>query len=286
MKGILVATDFSERSASAVARAATLAKSLGAPLTLAHIVDEDLPDRLASAMQAEGKALLETLGADLDRAHGLSPQLATPIGEPYAEILGVADRADAGLIVLGSHRRNLIRNTFVGTTAERCIRASRLPVLVARSADAAPYRHPLMALDLNEHDLYPLRSADALGLVDAQNLTIVFAFDLPTDYSLLRRAGATEGELQRYLTEREDAVRPQAERLLQTADAGYGQLLLKPAAVNAYDPILEAATESSADLIVVGTKRKQAFDRFRIGSVSEAILRRADMDVLVIPPTE
>ncbi|MHA7873351.1 MAG: universal stress protein, partial [Hyphococcus sp.] len=105
------------------------------------------------------------------------------------------------------------------------------------------------------------------------------------NYHVLRRAGATDVELQKYIKEEEDAVRPRARNIIKSAGPQPADIVLKPALFNPYDPVLEAAAEKSADLIVVGTNRKQAFERFRLGSVSEAILRRADVDVLVVPPS-
>ncbi len=131
MKNILVATDFSKRSDAALARGAALARALDAQLTVAHIVDDDQSERLASAAEAEAGALFDILSASLQRDHDLDVSIVVTRGDPHAEILSVAKRAKAELIVVGAHRRNLVRNTFVGTTAERSIRASKIPVLVA-----------------------------------------------------------------------------------------------------------------------------------------------------------
>ncbi|MHA7873755.1 MAG: universal stress protein, partial [Hyphococcus sp.] len=178
MKSILVATDFSKRSNAAVARGAALAKALGAQLAVAHIVDDDQSERLAAAAETEAGALFEALSARLERDHGVAPSIIVTRGEPHAEILNAAEQAGADLIVVGAHRRNLVRNTFVGTTAERSIRASGVPVLVARAPDGPAYQHPLIALDLNEGDLFPLEVSAALGIFDAARARVVFAYDL------------------------------------------------------------------------------------------------------------
>lgn len=286
MKSILVATDFSSRSVPAVARGAALARASGAKLTVTHIVDDDQLESLASAAEAEAHTLFEKLSKSLKSKYGVDVSPIVVRGDPHAEILNAAVSAEADLVIVGSHRRNLIRNAFVGTTAERSIRASNVPVLIARSPDGEPYRHPLIALDLNERGLYPLSAAKALDIIDAAQASIIFAYNLYGNYHLLRQAGATDAELQKYISEEEATVRPRAQSILENAEVKPADVILKPALFNAYEPVLETAKEKSADLIVVGTKRKQAFERFRIGSVSEAILRRADVDVLVIPPEE
>ena len=50
------------------------------------------------------------------------------------------------------------------------------------------------------------------------------------------------------------------------------------------EEILTAAKEGSADLVVVGTHGRGGLGRFFLGSVAEAVLRRADCDVLAVPP--
>ncbi len=285
MKNIFVATDFSKRSDAAVLRGAALAKALGATLTIAHIVDDDQSERLAAAAETEAGALFEALSASLQRDHGLAPVIVVTRGEPHAEILKAAENAGAELIIAGSHRRNLVRNTFAGTTAERSIRSSTIPILVARSPDGAPYERPLIALDLNERDLHPLERSCAMGIFDPKSVSVVFAYAM-YGYHLLRQAGVTDLELQKYMKEEEQTVRPQVRSILKNTAMKPAEVILKPALFNVYDPLLETIKERQSDLIIVGTKRKQAFDRFRLGSVSDAILRRAEIDVLVIPPSD
>ncbi|PQA89751.1 universal stress protein [Hyphococcus luteus] len=286
MKSILVAIDFSTRSVPAIARGAALARTAGAKLTVVHIVDGDQSESMASAAEAEAQKLFEKLSENLKSKYDVDPSTLVVRGEPHAEILNAANRADTDLIVVGAHRRDLIRNAFIGTTAERSIRASNIPVLIARSPDGTPYQHPLIALDLKERDLHPLHVSKSMKIFNGTQANIVFAYDLYGNYHLLRHAGATDAELQKYIAEEEGVVRPQAQYILENAGMNPASMILKPALLNAHDPVLEAASERAADLIVVGTKRKQAFQRFRTGSVSKAIMRRAGTDVLVVPPED
>lgn len=49
------------------------------------------------------------------------------------------------------------------------------------------------------------------------------------------------------------------------------------------EEILTAASEETADLIVVGTHGRSGVARFFIVSVAEEVLRKADRDVLAVP---
>jgi nucleotide-binding universal stress UspA family protein len=48
--------------------------------------------------------------------------------------------------------------------------------------------------------------------------------------------------------------------------------------------ILADAEDAGADLIVMGTHGRTGLDRFLLGSVSERVVRTADVPVLVVPP--
>lgn len=283
MKSILVTTDFSRRSDPAISRGAALAKMHNAELTLAHIVDDDQSERLADAAQREAAGLLDALTASLHNEHGISAKIVVTRGEPHTEILQVANEVKADIIVIGSHRRNILRNTFIGTTAERSIRSSNLPVLIARGQTNDGYKRPAIALDLAEGDLTPLTTAVNLGLFEIQSAKIIFAYDAGS-YHLLRQSGATDRELKKYFDEEESKLLPGVARLLDGAEVELSQATLKPALFNDSDTILETALAENADIIIVGARRKTTFNKIKLGSVSEAILRRAEMDVLVTPP--
>jgi len=51
---------------------------------------------------------------------------------------------------------------------------------------------------------------------------------------------------------------------------------------NAYERILDYADESDADLIVMGTHGRTGVDRYLLGSVTEKVVRTADVPVLTV----
>lgn len=75
MKNILIATDLSERSNRALRRAAMLAAQFGAHLTVLHVTDADLPERVATAVGTEAE---QAIREQLDR----SPSGLAPTGSP------------------------------------------------------------------------------------------------------------------------------------------------------------------------------------------------------------
>ena len=141
MNNILVATDFSERSDRALRRASLLARQRNARLTLLHVVDDDQPQTIVKAEQQEAAALLEQTAATLQQHDALQCQTRLVLGSPFAGITSVAASIKPDLLVIGSHRRQILREVFVGTTAERTIRTAVCPVLMVNASPTTNYQH-------------------------------------------------------------------------------------------------------------------------------------------------
>src|SRR5690606_39535490 len=72
---------------------------------------------------------------------------------PYTTLfrsLDVAEEVGADLIVVGATRRGTLARTILGTTAQRVVRAARVPVLVNRRPGHSPMRRVLLTTDLSE----------------------------------------------------------------------------------------------------------------------------------------
>ena len=118
-----------------------------------------------------------------------------------------------------------------------------------------------------------------LGAVHRAELTLVHVFpDLPPspDVAVPQVIQVWE-EQQRWVNEELDRRVTEA-----TARGIESHALLKhgPAA----DGLVEAATEAHADLLVVGTHGRTGLERVLLGSVAEAVVRKAPCAVLTVKP--
>jgi universal stress protein E len=129
---ILAATDFSTRSNRALRQAGLLAQSRGAQVTVLHVVDDDQPSALVEMESREAERILtEQVGA-MPELQGVESRPVVAPGDPFDGILAMAAKIRADLIVMGSHRKQLLRDIFVGTTIERVIRTGPFPVLMVQ----------------------------------------------------------------------------------------------------------------------------------------------------------
>jgi nucleotide-binding universal stress UspA family protein len=91
------------------------------------------------------------------------------------EITRSAHHGRAELVVLGRHeeKERSWRDRLLGTTAERVIRNGDVSVLVVAEPAKAPYRRPLVAVDMSQSSRLALQLALRLQLA----LTIDAHFD-------------------------------------------------------------------------------------------------------------
>lgn len=151
---MLVGLDFGAASISA----ARWAKTWFAPradLILAHVLEpphrprfahDKLPpeDLLESASREYAEARMREIGYYLD-AEPIRSEFR--IGKPHEELVTLAAETEADLVVIGPHGGRPHTSKFLGTTAERVVRSSPVPVLVATKPPAGTPRRMLVPVD-------------------------------------------------------------------------------------------------------------------------------------------
>lgn len=284
METILVATDFSARSDRALLRASLIARKTGASLVLAHAVDADQPDRLIEADRAAASDLLAEAAATLRNDDGIDADWLVTIADVHEGVLAAADEASADLIVIGPHRSRL-KDVFVGTTAERLVRRSTRPLLIAVETPSAHHRTTLLALDFDEASKSAGREALAMGVFDHTEVVVMHAFDSPGE-GLMRRSLEQSADVDRYIEDEGDEAAGNLRDLLSELGLPASCQTVVSLKGTPASAILESARKVDADMIVLGTNQRKGFERALIGSVTEAVIRDARRDVLIIPVNE
>lgn len=283
MKHVMVATDFSERSDRALRRATLLARHVGARMTLIAAVDEDRPRRLVEEEKREAEALLRDMKMTLREVDNIPCETRVLVAEPSQAIVEFAAEMVPDLLVLGPHRRQLFRDIFVGTTAERTIRNATCPVLMVNAAPVAAYRKVLLTTDLSKASHDALEIYAKAALTSGASHSVLHLFDAPM-LQLATASALTEQEAKHYIEDVEGKAASALSSFMGGIGIGGVQPLLRQNATAANHEILAAAAEITADLIVVANKEKRGLERLLLGSVTETVLRDSTIDVLVIPP--
>jgi nucleotide-binding universal stress UspA family protein len=143
LKNLLVATDFSEPSATALAYGRDLARAYGATLHVLHVTENLLmryspeisfavPDLQADLDRQARQELDKAITADDMRT--LKIVLALETGaNPATTIVDYARTYDIDLIVVGTHGRGPVQHLIMGSVAERVVRTAPCPVLAVRA---------------------------------------------------------------------------------------------------------------------------------------------------------
>jgi nucleotide-binding universal stress UspA family protein len=146
LKNILVATDFGDASALALAYGRELARTFGARLHVLHVVENvmmrygaEVPftvlPELQSDLEAAARRELDALITADDRGSlTVLPIVQTAPGVPGG--VGEYARANAiDLIIMGTHGRGPVKHLLMGSVAERVVRTAPCPVLTVRSPE-------------------------------------------------------------------------------------------------------------------------------------------------------
>lgn len=158
IKKVLVATDFSEPSDSALASAVELAKKFDAgivlmhayrPIVTAYAVAPMLSVQEISAYVADvaTKALHAAAAA---RGTAVPITTALYVGAPWEQILKAAKDQEADLLVLGSRGLHGLQRALLGSTAERVVRYAKVPVMVFPGPSSEDTRQATVASDGRE----------------------------------------------------------------------------------------------------------------------------------------
>ncbi|HET7042208.1 MAG TPA: universal stress protein, partial [Gemmatimonadales bacterium] len=160
LKTIVIGTSLSEISDAVVRTGAAVARASGAAVWLLHVYPpaafppetgagdgqlfeqqlEILRDALAK--QAYRTGLAEAAGYDPGR-------LRLVMGSPPRELLALARKEEAGLIVIGAVEGGALHRILLGSTADEVIRKAPCPVFLARSAAAFPPLRVEVPVDLS-----------------------------------------------------------------------------------------------------------------------------------------
>lgn len=281
---LLVPTDGSAAATTAVEQALTLAAQFDATLHAIHVVDRtDYPvetDELAADLAERGT---ETVDAISERAAEQGLECTTEIVDtekPVHETL-IEDAIDRNvdLIVMGTHGRTGVNRLVLGSVAERTLRVSPIPVLtVHESADAdQAFERILVPTDGSNtaalaatHAIQVAAEADAaLHIVHVVDLTAVSG-----EYGTGRILEAMRTAGQRAVDELVDQA---TEADISTVEAS----ILSGSPSRA---VVDYATDRDVDCIVMGTHGRSGLDRLLLGSVTEKVVRLAEMPVLSVSP--
>ena len=283
MHHIVAATDFSMRSQRAVRRAGRLAHQLAAELILVHVVDDDQPQAFIECERREADRFLSEQIESLAELRGLRCRAVVAAGDAFDGILKAAQDLSADLIVMGTHRKKLLRDIFVGTTIERVIRTGPFPVLMVNTSAEHSYEHVLAAIDMSEASAHAIKCVRDLGLLGAAKVTLLHAF-LPAGKGKLYIANAPLDQVADYIASERRNVADELSAFLAEHRLSCEGWSCRIEEGEVVATIAQTVAETLPDLVVLGTHGRSGIVTMLLGSVAEKVLRSLEVDILAVPP--
>lgn len=284
---VLVGTTLDDSSDAVVRVGIEAARAAGAQVHLAHAFAPalvypsvwGLDFGTTEYVKGEEGRLRTALAAQAERFAAGDGWSLEP-GAPHQVLPEMAERMDAGLVVVGAHTGRGGR--LLGSTADRVIRKSRVPVLVVRGEPSLPFARVLAPVDLSplsaegfRRGLEILAAVSGDGpfpLVEALLVLSVLQRQVAPQFTPEQIDRFAAEELERFVTAHGGEARQRVERKVRTG--------------NVREEILAETAEWRPDLIALGTHGLGGFDRVVIGSVAADVVREAPCSVLVVPPAQ
>jgi universal stress protein A len=290
---VLCPIDFSDASKAALCYATAVADHFGARLVIVAVDDPLLVQ--AAATTGQVPSLTDDTPDELRRACGrvldrLGPgarrvEYRVGVGKPAPEILRLAVDAGADLIVMSSQGRSGVRKLFFGSTTERVLRETSIPVLITPDrrehqvslSDVGRHVHRVLTpVDLTDASRHQVRIA--AGVATALSAPLILAHVLepvfvPASVRLvmpgidaMRQADAEErlGTLAQSVS-----TGPDVETLVVRGEPS--------------EEIVRLAQTREAHLIVIGLHSSGLLGP-RMGSVTYRVLCLTHALVLALPP--
>jgi nucleotide-binding universal stress UspA family protein len=291
---VLCPIDYSDASAGALRYAAEIAERLEHRLVVLTVEDPllttamDLGTGVYWTPELSKSHLQEFVAETLGRDRGLVGRCEydVTVGKPPVEILrAVRHRPHCGVIVMGSHGLTGARKLFFGSTTERVLRETTVPVLVTPASDRGPsdihavphgFLHIAVPVDLSASSRHQVRVAERIARALDTHLLLIHVIE-PVRSRLLPRVNVTGLNASR---------RALAEDAMQQLTASLSPGSRAEALIVYGDPAEETAKvirDRRAGLVVMGLHGSPLLGP-RMGSVTYRILCLSSVPVLALPP--
>jgi nucleotide-binding universal stress UspA family protein len=284
---IVCAVDFSEQSRVALVRAAAWARHFDGRLIVVTVVEPLLASAAAAALNMDlaQDEVLPELRAFVEKAAdgaAMPPWEAVVLtGEPAARIVDQYRQAD--LLVVATHGLSGYRKMLLGSTTEKILRQTRVPVLVVPPGELSAVDASMrVGRVLAPVDFNAASAADVQAAAD-----VAQALHVPL---LLVHVVAPVRGLERLRPALDAHNRFQVERAGQQIQGlvpalhGAGEIDTAVVTGSPAEEIARVAEARGAGLIVMGIRGQERLFGPRPGSIAYRVLGLSPSMVLALPP--
>jgi nucleotide-binding universal stress UspA family protein len=276
MKKILVPTDFSKTSITALETAFEIAKKAGGTIFVLHVVEEATPDSYSITgewrddnwedrlftfkLLEKAKAQLEKLVMD-PRFSAVKLVGELRLGNPFHGMNTIIAEQKVDLVVMGTRGKTNLESMVIGTNTERVVRHSHCPILtVHKKPSSSDFKNIVYATAMSKDEEVFSRIVKRTQQLYDSTIHLV-RINTPGDF------------------QRDRVVKDYMNKFAKT-------LQFKNFTINVYNDVSEEegilyfADSIDADLIAMATHGRTGFAHVLAGSIAEGVVSKAVRPVL------
>jgi nucleotide-binding universal stress UspA family protein len=286
VKTILCPVDFFPASEAAVMYAAGLAQNYDATVQLLHVITPVFTGsyeyaidttEIMDSIRATSMEDLNGLVAKV-KEMGVRGEAILQVGDVYDEIKRAIDGIKPDLIVMGTHGRRGVERWFLGSTTEKLLRHSPVPLVTISAAGEKSFKPPrfermLVTTDFSDGAPAALAHAFSVAQENESHITLLHVVhDVEADLSGKYRDSLLSG------------VTKQLDDMIPAEARNWCDIVTRVETGVPYRVILRTLEDERADLLIMNIHGKGMLDRALLGSTAERVVRAASCPVMMIPP--
>lgn len=292
-KHVVAAIDLAGGATNVATHAAQLAAMNKATLHLVHVI-EPAPSSLRRMLgkkdlmvhrrrlREEARARMTTIAEGL-AAKGQKVEVYVGNGKASKEVLNISAELKAGLIVAGAGVTEGTEWLFVGTTADRLIRNSKVPVLIVGTEGVHQLKRILVPTDFDRPDQGALRVACKIAMQSRGRVSLLHAFSQPSIlHGYSGNVAALRREAKAHAKEEFDSFVKKT-KLPEGSKTPHKILKACTDGVDAAEAIIADAMRLDMDIIVMALGGISFLESFMIGAVAERVIRNLPCSFLALP---
>lgn len=277
---ILVPTDFSPLSLSALHYAAALSKRSNAEIILYHVIETYYQNSFLDEIinidklieEAVNKKMQEIKSNNMD-LWGIKITAKVGKGKIYKEITKFQNENDIDLIIMGTNgnvEKDTKQKHVLGSNALRIVSGVKVPVITFREKlDEIRLKNIVLPLDITKETEQKVLSAMKLGKIFDSTLHLI---SISTYFDQLRFKNS-------YLKEQLEKIAARVE------DAGIKVKTKMIRQENVANAVLEYSSQVDADLLMIMTQEEvKESDFYKLGSSARKIIGESKTPVFSIRP--
>ncbi len=263
------------------------ATATGASLMLLHVLEEE--SFSANPSEAEVETERQRCEAAMAQyvqvaaAAGVSAECAIAAGFPWLEMLRIARRWGAELVITGSRRRanRFFVNPIYGSNARRLARKSEIPVWVVARTGIPPVTAIAVPVDMGAVTPKLLAAANALHDAFSVDLHLLHCVPFSEAYYSMVRGSPERLKVEAHRHEAFEKIEARLGEMLGPARDNWTFHFTEGPVVGDLARLIE---REHIDLVMMGTVSRTGIPGLIIGNTAERVLARIECPLWVMKP--